>query len=141
MVLRRARFRLRQFLEQIYFKLLVEHTQPTIDAGPLFGWAIVAELYPIAVRITDVHHLAYAVVAHALDGPVVVEQPLDRTGKFTPIWIEQGKVEQPPVAFWRRCVAPLLDEADVVVVASGSRKKDQGTRCWLLTHVLSDLQA
>jgi hypothetical protein len=71
----------------------------------------------------------------------VVEQSLERTGKFTPVWIEQGKVEEPRVAFWRRCFAPLLDEADVVVVASGSRKKDQWPGRWLLTHVLGDLHS
>jgi hypothetical protein len=140
-VLRSAQFLLTQFLEQIGFEFLVEHSQLTIDAGPLLGWAIVGELYPIAIRVMDVHHLAYAVVAHALDGPVVVEQSLERTGKFTPVWIEQGEVEEPPVALWRRYFAPMLDEADVVVVASGCRKKDQRAGRGLISHILGDLQA
>jgi hypothetical protein len=89
----------------------------------------------------DVHYLAYAVVAHAVNVIIVVEQPLERTSKFTPVRIEQGKVEEPSVAFWRRCFALLLDEADVVVVASGSRKKDQWAGCGLLSHILGDLQS
>src|SRR5919199_332730 len=74
MVLRSAQFLPAKFLEQISLKFLVEHSQLTTDSGPLLGWAVVAEFHPIAIRVMDVHYFADAVVAHAINVIVVVEQ-------------------------------------------------------------------